>query len=130
MFISPDLPNYGGPPESRSANKLKKFELELKKQELLSTCITVLKEPAPSIALPEPDITSKCPFAMHVAEKLLQLDQRTRTIAEKRINHIFFELEINGMNSFQSSGPLMQPISPGSSEFDPHLYRNGMYGHN
>ena len=84
---------------SRAANKLKKIELELKKQELLSTCITVLKEPVPSIA-PEPDIISKCPFAMHVAEELSQLDRRTRTIAEKRINDIFFDNEMNGRNSF------------------------------
>ena len=53
---------------------------------------------------------------MHVAEKLLQLDRRTRTIAEKRINDIFFDIEMNGRNSFQSSGPLMHPISPDTSE--------------
>ena len=67
LSILPDLQNDGGPPGSCAANKLKKFELELKKQELLlSTCITVLKEPVPSIA-PEPDIISKRPFAIHVA---------------------------------------------------------------
>ena len=127
--ILPDLQNDGGPPVSRAANKLKKFELELKKQELLSTCITVLKEPVPSIA-PESDIISKCPFAIHVAEKLLQLHRRTRTIAEKRINDTFFDIKINGRNSFQSSGPLIHPISPDTSEFNPPLYRNAMYGHN
>ena len=39
LSILPDLQNDGGPPGSRAANKLKKFELELKKQELLSTCM-------------------------------------------------------------------------------------------
>ena len=57
--ILSDLQNDGGPPVSRAANKLKKFELELKKQELLSTCITFLKEPVPSIA-PEPNVHLLC----------------------------------------------------------------------
>ena len=64
---------------------------------------------------------------MHVAEKLLQLDRRTRTIAKKRINDIFFDIEMNGRNSFQSSGPLMHP--PDTSEFNHPVYRNAMYGH-
>ena len=59
---------------------------------------------------------SKCPFAMHVAEKLLQLDQRNKAIAEKRINDIFFDIEMNGRNSFQSPGPLMHPISLHTSD--------------
>ena len=67
---------------------------------------------------------------MHVAEKLLQFDRRTRKIAEKRINDIFFDIEMNGRNSFQSSGQSMHPISPDTSEFNPTLYRNAMYGHN
>ena len=67
---------------------------------------------------------------MHVAEKLLQFHRRTGTIAEKRINDIFFGIEMNGQNFFQSSGPLMHPISPDTSGFNTPLYRNAMYGHN
>ena len=74
---------------ARSGIGKSKNEVELRRQELLSTCIQVLKEPMPQ---PQPTLS---PFCQYVSEKLEQFDRRTRMIAEKRITDLLFELEIN-----------------------------------
>ena len=67
----------------------KRKSLESKKEELLTKCITVLREPEEKR---EQNIN---PFAMFVLEKLEKLDQRSKLIAEKRITDILFEMEMN-----------------------------------
>ena len=62
--------------KERSGGK-RKSVVELQRQELLSTCIQVLKEPMPQLQ-PQP---VKCvPFGQYVSEKLGQFDRRTRII--------------------------------------------------
>jgi hypothetical protein len=68
------------------SQKSKKNDLEMKRQELLSTCINVLKEPAPS----QQAAPIQCPFSLYVAEKLSQFNQMTRMVAEKRISDVLF----------------------------------------
>ena len=46
----------------------------------------------------------------YVAEKLKALDQRSRIIAEKRITDIFFELEMNDINTVMPQLP--SPVQP------------------
>ena len=82
---SPIVPNHG----VRSSKSSMKSLME-QKQELLSTCIKVLKEPIEQKA-------TVCHFSNFVAEKLSQMDKRTRAIAEKRIYDILFEIEMNGV---------------------------------
>eukprot|EP00112_Aurelia_sp_Birch-Aquarium-sp1_P024659 Seg788.15 transcript_id=Seg788.15/GoldUCD/mRNA.D3Y31 product="hypothetical protein" protein_id=Seg788.15/GoldUCD/D3Y31 len=72
-----------------STPKISKKAYETKKSELLSTCISVLKEP-----VSKPAEKEQCHFSMHIAQKLAQFDRRKRAIAEKRINDIVFELEM------------------------------------
>ena len=76
---------------------------EEKKQELLSTCINVLKEPAS-----KENGEKQCHFAMYIAEKLSSFSPRNRAIAEKRIQDIIFDIE---MNSYQQSASSFQPGS-------------------
>ena len=88
----PSLPCRGkGKSRKRSAD----FESKAK-NELLSTCVKVLKEP-----LPEPQAKQQCPFSLYIAEKLSGFDKRSRMIAEKRINDIIFEFEMGAMNNEQ-----------------------------
>ena len=70
-------------------SKAPKKSMDLKKQELLSTCIDILKEP------PE-KADNLSHFALFVDEKLKAFDCRSRMIAEKRITDVLFDLEING----------------------------------
>ena len=72
--------------------------MELKKQELLATCINILKEP-PVKALDESK-PAPCHFSLYVSEKLAQSDKRTRAIAEKRITDVIFDLEFNSTTAF------------------------------
>ena len=72
----------------------RKCDTELKKQELLSTCIQVLREPI----MPPPQARESA-FSIYIAEKLSQFDRRTRTIAEKRISDIIFDLEMNDQSA-------------------------------
>ena len=75
-------------PQKKEGKENKKA-MECKKQELLETCINVLKEP-----MSRP--TQQCHFSHYVSEKLQKFDRRTRVIAEKRITDILFDLEIDG----------------------------------
>lgn len=92
-----------------------KKQLEEKKQELLSACIKVLKEPLK----PEAEF-KQCHFSLYVAEKLASFDKRTRMVAEKRICDILFELEMGGQ-IIASSSTCHQtppvPLQPFSSPF-------------
>ena len=75
-------------------SKAQKKSMDVKKQELLSTCIDVLKEP------PEKS-DNVSHFAHFVDEKLRALDGRTRVIAEKRITDVLFDLELNSATVIQ-----------------------------
>ena len=68
----------------------KKTKLEDTKQKLLSTCIDVLKTSSDSSV----NKVEVCHFSMHVAEKLKAFSKFQRMVAEKRINDILFELEM------------------------------------
>ena len=65
-------------------------DLESKaRNELLSTCVQVLKEPLP-FPTPEPQAKRQCPFSLYIAEKLSGFDKCSRMIAEKRIYKNFY----------------------------------------
>ena len=69
----------------------------VEKQEILSTCIQILKEPAKE-PVKEPERKPvQCAFSLYVSEKLAQFDKRTRTVAENRISNILFYLEVNSI---------------------------------
>lgn len=68
-----------------------KRSTEAKKQELLTNCINVLKQP-----ISKPNEKEECHFASYIAQKLALFDKRTRAIAEKQITDVIFDLEING----------------------------------
>lgn len=76
----------------------------------MSTCIKVLKEPAPEA---EPAVrASHSPFSLYVAEKLSPFDRKTRMIAEKRISDVIFEFEMKE-NSVQPFGQYqLQELQP------------------
>ena len=105
-------PSISVPSQGQNSNKTpnyysrksKKNELEIKRQELLSTCINVLKEPASS----QQTAPIQCPFSLYVAEKLSQFDRVTRMVAEKRISDILFELEMKE-NTLQPFGQYQFP---------------------
>ena len=80
----PSLPSHGkGKPHKRSAD----FESK-DRNELLSTCVKILKEP-----LLEPQAKQQCPFSLYIAEKLSGFDKRSRMISEKHINDIILRLK-------------------------------------
>ena len=64
---------------SKGTPKTSKKCLESRKQDLISTCIQVLREPL----TPQAELQNQCHFSKYVAEKLANFDKRTRTIAEK-----------------------------------------------
>ena len=61
------------------------------KQKLMERCIDVLDRPK----------EAGDPFALHLSQKLKNLDERRRLLAEKRINDILFELQFE---EFGASG--------------------------
>ena len=70
-----------GSHKGNSTTRLSKKLMDMKRQELLTTCINVLKEPI------NKDAESKqvqCPFSLYVSEKLAQFDKLTRSRAEKK----------------------------------------------
>lgn len=72
------------------------------KQELWTSCLKAFKEPDQTQAKP-------CHFSLFIGEKLSKMDNRTRTIAEKRIYDVIFDMEINGADaSSVSASPHMQ----------------------
>ena len=79
---------HSTPRQSRKAT-------ELKKQELLTACINVLKEPVKEQVKEMEPKQPVCHFAMYINEKLLQLDKKTRSLVEKRISDIIFDFEQN-----------------------------------
>ena len=71
-----------------SSARQSKKSMELKRQELLTTCINVLKEP---VKEPVQESNSKpelCSFSLYVSEKLAQFDKCTRSQAERMISNI------------------------------------------
>ena len=67
--------------------------MELKRQELLTTCINVLKEPVKEPVQESNSKPALCSFSLYVSEKLAQFDKRTRSQAERMISNILFDLE-------------------------------------
>ena len=98
--------------------KENKKSIEVRKQELLETCINVLKEP---IAKP----VEQCHFSLYVAEKLQKFDRKTRMVAEKRITDILFDLEVN----VASNQILSQNINAMNNEFSGDITGNGQYSY-
>ena len=82
--------NEAGKSSSRSSKKA----LIEQKQELLNTCIQVLKEPTEQKS-------TVCHFSNFIAEKLSEMGARTSAIAEKRIYEILFDIEMNGVDYHQ-----------------------------
>ena len=105
--VTADANSISMPSQGQNSNKIpnyysrksKKNDLEIKRQELLSTCIIVLKEPAPS----QQAAPIQCSFFLYVAEKISQFDRMTRMVVEERISDVLFELEMKE-NSFQPFG--------------------------
>ena len=102
---------------AHSTPRISKKAYETKKSELLSTCISALKEP-----VSKPIEKEQCHFSMHIAQKLAQFDRRKRAIVEKRINDIIFELEMseslpqstmNHYEGFQYNGNMVIPSNQG-----------------
>ena len=88
------LPSHGkGKPQKRSAD----FESK-DRNELLSTCVKILKEP-----LLEPQAKQQCPFSLYITEKLSGFYKRLRMISEKHINDIIFEIDMGAMNNEQQT---------------------------
>ena len=84
----------------------KKPKLEDTKQKLLSTCIDVLKTSSDSSV----NKVEVCHFSMHVAEKLKAFSKFQRMVAEKRINDILFEVEMeDDMSAATTSIPTTHP---------------------
>ena len=94
-------------PEQNAGYKrpTKRKRSEAKKDELFATCIKALQEPPPNLES-VPKVSS---FAKYVDEKLKNLDNRSRTLAEKRITDVLFDLEmgneINSQPPSQTSHP-------------------------
>ena len=133
-----DNPSISVPSQGQNSNKTpnfysrksKKNELEIKRQELLSICINVLKEPAPS----QQTASIQCPFSLYVAEKLSQFDRVTRMVAEKRITDILFELEMKentlqpfGQYQFQPATELTDPVGNMSLPHMNQMLQNASY---
>ena len=89
-------------PREKMPSKAKKRKLEEAKTELLTSCINVMKTPAPAT---ESRVETNH-FALHIGAKLNSMTNRQRILAEKRINDIIFEIEI---------GELQQPINNGNT---------------
>ena len=68
----------------------KKKSLAKRKMELLTKCTDIIA----NSTLIEPQGTKRSAFANYVEEKLSSLNKRQKTIAEKRINDVSFELEM------------------------------------
>ena len=80
----------------------KRKRSEAKKDELFATCIRALQEPPPK----QESVPKVSSFAMYVDEKLKNLDNRSRALAEKRISDVLFDLEMgNEMNGQPPSHP-------------------------
>ncbi|CAB3993455.1 Hypothetical predicted protein [Paramuricea clavata] len=137
--VTADANSFPVPSQGQNSNKTpnyysrksKKNDLEMKRQELLSTCINVLKEPAPS----QQAAPIQCPFSLYVAEKRSQFDRMTRMVAEKRISDVLFELEMKE-NSFQPFGQYHLQPTPAdptdsvgniSSPYINHMLQNTNY---
>ena len=98
--------------------KATKKSLDIKKQELLTTCINVLKQPEP-----KPKKTRSY-FSLYITEKPSKVNARDRLLAEKRISDVIFDMEIKNQqmtsqqavpneNSFPSNPACMQTkLSP------------------
>ena len=67
----------------------KMSKLEDTKQQMLTTCIDVLKKKGPQETNTNKEV---CHFSMRVADKLKSFNKIKRMIAEKRINDILFEI--------------------------------------
>ena len=94
MPSSSKVPITSGKEEVQTTQTTKRKSLENKREELLTRCINVSREPGK-----EAKINS---FAVFVSEMLENLDPRSRLIAEKRIADILFEME---MNMYESRRP-------------------------
>ena len=98
---SPDDSLLSQDVETSRVGKPRKRSLETEskaREELLSTCVQVLKQP-----LPEPEPKRQCSFSLYISEKLASLDRRTRMLAEKRISDIIFEIEMNNDQAVQQN---------------------------
>lgn len=87
--------------ETPRVGKSRKRSLETEskaREELLSTCVQVLKQP-----LPEPEPKRQCSFSLYISEKLASFDRRTRIIAEKRISDIIFDIEMSNDQAWQEN---------------------------
>ena len=101
-------------PEQNSSYRTptKRKRSEAKKEELFATCIKALQEPPLNLE----SVTKVSSFAMYVDEKLNNLDNRSRALAEKRICDVLFGLEMgNEINSQPPSHPAQfQQFSSGA----------------
>eukprot|EP00112_Aurelia_sp_Birch-Aquarium-sp1_P000954 Seg10928.2 transcript_id=Seg10928.2/GoldUCD/mRNA.D3Y31 product="hypothetical protein" protein_id=Seg10928.2/GoldUCD/D3Y31 len=92
--------------------KQRKKAAELKRDEVLSQCLNVLKEPEKE--------EKKSPFASYVAEKLEMFSPRNRAIAEKKITDVLFAIEMGMLEP-------MAPINVSDHTTPQHAY---IPGHN
>ena len=81
-----------------TSNKTRKLTVAEKKLELLSRCTEAIS--AKKTPIESPKISA---FAMYIDEKLSRLQNKQRRIAEKRINDILFEIEMEGDSPMDTS---------------------------
>ena len=79
--------------------KMKKRKLENTKEELLTSCLSVLKAPAPA---PVPEVNH---FAFHIAAKLNGMSKGQRILAEEWVNDVLFQIEYEEL--MQNSGNII-----------------------
>ena len=89
-FETSDEQSQAKSQKSHLTPRQSKKAFELEKQELLTTCINVLKEPVKEQTESKPAVGH---FAMYINEKLSQFDRKTRSIVQRRISDVIFDAE-------------------------------------
>ena len=102
------------------SGKMKKRKLENTKAELLTSCLSVLKAPAPASV---PEINH---FAFHIAAKLDGMSKGQRILAEKRINDVLFQIEYEEL--MQNSGNIINNAANANPQG--HSYMGSLMNNN
>ena len=74
--------------------KVSKRIYEARRNELIASCINVMKEPLHSTK-DTGNEQQQCQFSLYISHKLSQFDKKKRALAEKRINDIIFDIEMS-----------------------------------
>ena len=107
---------------------MKKRKLENTKAGLLTSCLSVLKAPAPAPApAPTPaSVPEINHFAFHIAAKLDGMSKGRRILAEKRINDVLFQIEYEEL--MQNSGNIINNAANANPQG--HSYMGSLMNNN